>query len=117
MILRAGLTFGTNGRFGSPEKKFGINFSKVNINFCLSFHCDANNSYLFVDGKEIFEFKTDNKNVNFPLNFVSEVYLMDLVLLSVENGNVYDFSVSCNSVKKSDVLNIHKYLMIKNNIR
>ena len=27
---------------------------------------------------------------------------------------MYDFSVDHNSVKKEDILNIHKYLMIKN---
>ena len=29
----------------------------------------------------------------------------------------YDFSVSYNAVDKSDILNIHKYLMGKNNIK
>ena len=33
------------------------------------------------------------------------------------NGNVYDFSVYYNSIDKSDILNIHKYLMTKNNIK
>ena len=32
------------------------------------------------------------------------------------NGTVYDFSVGHNSIKKEDILNIHQYLMIKNNI-
>ena len=45
---------------------------------------------------------------------------MDLVLLSLEKislkGNAYDFSVDYNSIDKSDILNIHKYLMVKNNI-
>ena len=27
------------------------------------------------------------------------------------NGNVYDFSVDYNSIDKSDILNIYKYLM------
>ena len=31
------------------------------------------------------------------------------------NGNVYDFSLDYNCSDKSDILNIHKYLMIKNN--
>ena len=31
------------------------------------------------------------------------------------NGNVYDFSVDYNFIDKSDILNIHKYLMTKNN--
>ena len=45
---------------------------------------------------------------------------MDLVLLSLEislNGNVYDFSIDNNPIDKSDILNIHKYLMTKNNIK
>ena len=33
------------------------------------------------------------------------------------NGNVYDFSVDYNSIDKSDILNIHKYSMTKNNIK
>ena len=31
-------------------------------------------------------------------------------------GNVYDFSVNYDTIAKSGILNIHKYLMIKNNI-
>ena len=55
--------------------------------------------------------------LTFQLNFVAEVFLMDLVLLSLVslNGNIYDFSVDYNSIDKSDILNIHKYLMNKNN--
>ena len=44
---------------------------------------------------------------------------MDLVLQSKEvslNGNVYDFSVDYNSIDKSNILNIHKNLITKNNI-
>ena len=29
---------------------------------------------------------------------------------------MYDFSVGFNGIDKSDILNIHKYLMVKNNI-
>ena len=32
-------------------------------------------------------------------------------------GNVYDFLVNYNSSDKSDILNIHSYLMTKNNIK
>ena len=69
MILSTGPTFGINRRFGSPEKKFSINFTKANTKFCLSLHYNANNSYLFVNGKEILRFKANNKNVNFPTRF------------------------------------------------
>ena len=33
------------------------------------------------------------------------------------NRNMYNFSVDNNSIDKSDTRNIHKYLMIKNNIK
>ena len=32
-------------------------------------------------------------------------------------GNVYDFSVDYNAINKSEILNIHKHLMINNNIK
>ena len=38
LILGEGPTFGINGSFGPPEKKFSINFSKANTKFCLSLH-------------------------------------------------------------------------------
>ena len=63
------------------RKKFSINFTKANTKLCLSLYYNAENSFLFVNGKEIFKFKANNKNV---INFVLEVYLMDLVLPSLE---------------------------------
>ena len=60
--------------------------------------------------------------LTFQLNFVSGVYLYNefSAIKSREvflNENVYNFSVDCKSVDKSDILNIHKYLMAKNNIK
>ena len=83
---------------------------KQTQNFVLSFHYNADNSYLFLNGKEIVKFKDDNKNVNFPTQFC---------LGSISNGfrntesrevslneNVYDFSVDKSSIDKYDILNI-----------
>ena len=69
LILGEVPTYDINGSFGSPEKKFIINFTKANTNFCLSLHYNADNSYLFVNGKKIFKFETENKNANFPTRF------------------------------------------------
>ena len=115
VMLDEGPTCGFNGSFGSPEKKFNGNFTKRNTKFCVSLLYNADNSYFFVNGKEIFKFKADNKNVHFPAQFCvrsvsnwfsateyREVYL---------NRIVYDFSVNYNCIDKSEVLNIHKYLM------
>ena len=120
-MLGEGDTFGINGSLGALVKKFGINFSKENTTFCLRLHHNADNSYLSVNGKEIFKFKADNKNVNFPTRFYLErisdgfsgIESREVFL----NGNVFDFTVDYNSIEKSNILNINKYLMTKNNIK
>ena len=114
-------TFGINGRFGSPEKKLSINCTKVNTKFCLSLHYNADNNYLFVNKKEIFNFKANNKNVNFPNQFclgsISNGFSAAESRELSWNGKVYDCSVDYNPIDKSDILNIHLYLMNKNKIK
>ena len=83
-MLGEGPTFRINESFGWPENTSGINFSKSNTKCSLSLHYNADNIYLFANAKEIFKFTDDKKNVNFPTNFVLEVYLTDIVLLSLE---------------------------------
>ena len=68
LILGEDPTYGINGSFGSLEKKFGINFTKGNTKFCLSLHYNADISYLFVDGKEIFKFMLTMKILLFLHN-------------------------------------------------
>ena len=41
------------------REEISINFRKTNTKFGLNLLYNANNSYLFVNGKEIFEFKAD----------------------------------------------------------
>ena len=41
----------------SAEKTYLINFTEHNKKFCLSFHYNRANGYLFVNGKEIHKFK------------------------------------------------------------
>ena len=84
-------------------------------------HYNADNSYFFVNEIEIFKFNTENKNVNLTTQFC---------LGCISNGcsnteskevslsrNVCNFIVGYNSIDKCDILNIHKYLMTKNNIK
>ena len=79
------------------------------------------NSYLFVNVKEIFMFIADNKNISFPtrlcLESISNGFSTTESREVSLNGNVNDFSVDCNSIDKSDILNIHKCLITKNKIK
>ena len=112
LILGLGPTFGINGSFGSPEKKNSINFTKPNTKFCLSFYHNNDNSYLFVNGKEIIQFKADNENVNistrFCLGSISDGFSATESREGSLNANVYHFSVNSNYIDKYDILNIEK---------
>ena len=84
-------------------------------------HYNHDNSYLFVNGKEIYKSKADNKNVHFSTQFClgsisNKSDAVDSREVSLK-GNVYDFSVDYNVIDKYDILNIHKCLMVKNNIK
>ena len=50
---------------GSAEPKFCINFTKAKINIFLRLHYNHDKNYLFVDGKEIYNSKGDNKMSTF----------------------------------------------------
>ena len=75
------------------------------------------NSYLFAKGNEVSKIKVNNKNVNFPTQFclasISNGFSATESREVSLNGNVYDFSVD----DEFDILNIHKYLMTKINIK
>ena len=51
------------------NQRKSINFSKAYTKFCLTLHYDGDSNYFFVNGKEIYKFKANNKNVNFPTQF------------------------------------------------
>ena len=82
---------------------------------------------MFANGKEIVKFKANNKNFNFPTlcsilfnfclgtipNRASASESMEVSL----KGNVYDFSFDYDAIDKSDVLNIHNHLTVKNNTK
>ena len=95
LVLGEGNTFDINENLGAPEKKFSINFRKANTKFCLSLHYNANGSYFFVNGKEVFKFIADDKNVNFLIQFcLGSIFNGFSAIESREvslNGNVYVF--------------------------
>ena len=73
---------------------------------------------MFVNGKEIIKFKAKSKSVNlrtrFCLGSISDGFIATEPREVPLNGNVYNFLLDYNSIDKSDLLNIYKYLMTKN---
>ena len=98
---------------------YSINFTVTKNKFCLSLHYNRANSYLFVNGTEIYKFKAkDSEIVASPscLGNISKDCSTDNMKKRGFNGYVYDFSVDYDTADIDDVKDIHKYLMKKNNI-
>ena len=118
LILGTGLTQGLEHTL-SAEKMYSINFTERNKKFRLSSHYNGVNSHLFVNGKEIHKFKAkDFEIVATPLCLgnVSKDWSVDNMKKTGLNGYVYDFSVDYDAIAVDDILDIHNYLMKKNDI-
>ena len=104
---------------------YSPNFSAENKTFCLSLHYNANNSYLFVNGKRVTKFKAKYFEIKaYPLllgNIAIDTVSGNNNKFSYQNnvalyGNIYDFSVNYDAIANDKILDIHNYLMEKNNI-
>ena len=102
----------------TAEEIHAINFTVTNKKFCLSLHYNGASSYLFVNGTEIYKFKAkDSEIVATPLCLgnISKDWSVDNMKKTGFNGYVYDFSVDYDATDVDDIVDIHKYLMKKNN--
>ena len=81
-------------------------------------HYNGANSYLFVNGTEIYKFKAkDSTIVASPLCLgkISKDWLVDDMKRTGFNGYLYDFSVDYDPILVDDIKDIHKYLIMKPN--
>ena len=119
LILGERDNFGINGSFGAPQKKPDINFSKKKTKFGFRLHYSSLKSYLFVNGRGIYKFNSSKKNFKFPSQFCLGSICNKFDYADSEEvflkRNVHNFSVNCDSIDKSHILCIHKYLTSKNN--
>ena len=103
----------------SATKIYPINFTENNKKFCLSLHYNGANSYLFVNGTDIHKFKEkDSEIVATPLCLgnISKDWLVDNMKNTILHCYVYDSSVDYDAFAVDDILEIHKYLLKKNNM-
>ena len=118
LVLRKGRTQGLEHTL-SAKKMYSINFTVAEKKFCLSLHYNGVNSYLFVNGTEIVKFKAkDSEIVEAPLCLgnISKDWSVGNMKRTGFNGYVYDFSADHDAIAVDDILDIHKYLMKKNNM-
>ena len=92
---------------------------KIIKKFFLILHYNRANSYLFVNGIEIYKFKTKDSEIAATplcLESISKDWTVDNIKKTGLNGHVYDFRADYDTIAVDDILDIHKYLMKKNDI-
>ena len=119
LILGKGPTQGLGEHSLTAEKMYSINFTVTKKKFCLSLHYNGANSYLFVNGTEIYKFKAKDSKIVPSLLYlgnISKDWTADNMKKTGLTGYIYDFSVDYDAIAVSDILDIHKYLIEKNGI-
>ena len=118
LILGKGPTQGLEHTL-SAEKMYSINFTVTGKKFCLSLHYNGANSYLFVNATEIIKFKAKDSEIaatSSCLGNISKDWSIDDIKRTGLKGYVCDLSVDYDVIAVDDILDIHKYLMKKNDI-
>ena len=85
----------------------------------MSLHYNGANSYLFVNGTEMYKLKAKDSEIAASplcLGNISKDWSTDNINKTGLTGYVYDFSADYNTIAVDDIKDIHKYLMKKNNI-
>ena len=119
LVLGKALTQGINDATIYAEKIYSLIFTVDNKRFCLGLLYNGDNSYLYVNGKEIHKFKAkDSEIVPHPLFLggLSKDFEVGYLRASGLVGYVYDFSVDYGAITNDKILDIHKCLTEKNNI-
>ena len=82
-------------------------------------HYNGANSYLFVNGTEIYKFKAKESEISLGsicLGNISKDCSVDNMKRTGFTGYVYDYSVDYHITSVDDIKDVHKYLMKKNNM-
>ena len=119
LVLGKDFIQGINGTAIYAEKTYSINFTENNKKFALSLHYNGDNSYLFVNGTEIHKFKAKDSEIvatSLRLGNISKDFSVDNMKKTGLNGYVYEFSIDYDAIANDKILDIHNYLMEKNNI-
>ena len=97
---------------------YSTNFRVYGKKNCLSLHYNGDNSYLFVNNRQIIKFKAkDSEAVPYPLCLAGISKDFSSSNATGLYGYAYDFSVDYKAIANDKIHDIHEYLMKKNNIK
>ena len=120
LILGEGPTQGLDDTTLTAEAKYPINFTQSGKRFVLSLHYNGSNSFLFVNATKIYQFKAKDPEIKrYPLCLgnISKDFTAFNMKRTGLSGYVCKFSVDYNIIDSSNIIDIHKYLMKKHDIK
>ena len=109
LVLGKSLVQGINGTTLYAEHTFNSNFTVTDKTVCLSLHYNGDNSYLFVNNREIVKFKAaDSEILPHPLCLgnISKDYNSTNAQKTGLYGYVYDFSVDYRAITNDKIHDI-----------
>ena len=98
---------------------FLINFIVTGKKICLNLHYNGANGYLFINAAEIIKFKAKDSAIvatSSCLGNISKDWSIDDIKRAGLKAYVCDLSVDYHVIAVDDILDIHKYLMKKNDV-
>ena len=118
LILGHALTQKVNSTTIYAEKIYSTNFSAENKIFCLSLHYNGDDSYFFVNGKEVTKFKAKKSEIKAKqLTLGSISSIANISSSDIEGSklyvNVHDLIVDYSTISNDKILDVHAYLVKK----
>ena len=90
------------------------NFTVYGKKICLSLHYNGDNSYLFINGREIVKFNAKDSEIEpYPLCLANISKYFSISEATGLHGYVYDFSVEYKAIANYKMHDIHRYLIKK----
>ena len=115
-VLRKGFIQGINGTTIFAEKMHSIKFSATEKRFSSSLHYNGDNSYLYVNGKEMIKFKAKDSEIvenPFCLGNISKDFSESNMKKTRLYGFIYYFRIDHNAVTVDKISDLHDCLYKK----
>ena len=120
-VMVDGFTQGIHDATLYVEKNYYRNFTDLGKKFMLSLHYNSDDSYLFVNGRQELKFKCKTDQLvkeKLCIGNLSDQWTTSESEKTGVYGKIYDFVVDYEQiVGTTKILDMHKYLMTKHNIR
>ena len=96
LVLGDGFTQGLDNITLYAEKMYSSNFTGTSAKFCLTLHNNGDDSYLFVNGKEIIKFKGKTSEIlpySLYLASISKYFTAEYIIKTGLAAYIYDLSL------------------------